>query len=212
MTPFGSGPRKPDGASLVQTAVNTSFCHQGGTVIGSARCKEFRSHEGRLQAAHNLVQRGITNLCVIGGDGSLTGANLFREEWSGLLKELVEKGGGEAPTINAKDKRKKSDASLLLRSDRSRRRGEVRCPAHRRDGGLHRQRLLRDGHDHRHRFGSAQNHRGGGRHHDDCTEVRGPPQRGAAEPSRPVLSRISSPVSATRGRSCWKLWAGTAGK
>uniref|UniRef100_A0A8B9KKL1 6-phosphofructokinase n=1 Tax=Astyanax mexicanus TaxID=7994 RepID=A0A8B9KKL1_ASTMX len=68
------------------------FIHEGGTVIGSARCKEFRTHEGRLKAAHNLVQRGITNLCVIGGDGSLTGANLFREEWSGLLNELVQQG------------------------------------------------------------------------------------------------------------------------
>ncbi len=65
---------------------------QGGTVIGSARCKDFRTHEGRLKAAHNLVQRGITNLCVIGGDGSLTGANLFRAEWSGLLAELVQQG------------------------------------------------------------------------------------------------------------------------
>lgn len=72
-------------------------CPQGGTVIGSARCKEFRSHEGRLKAAHNLVQQGITNLCVIGGDGSLTGANLFREEWSGLLTELVEQGTEDTP-------------------------------------------------------------------------------------------------------------------
>ncbi|XP_066579478.1 ATP-dependent 6-phosphofructokinase, platelet type isoform X2 [Amia ocellicauda] len=70
----------------------SSMLQVGGTVIGSARCKEFRTHEGRLKAAHNLVQRGITNLCVIGGDGSLTGANLFREEWSGLLEELVQKG------------------------------------------------------------------------------------------------------------------------
>ncbi|XP_020568362.2 ATP-dependent 6-phosphofructokinase, platelet type isoform X3 [Oryzias latipes] len=77
----------------------SSMLQVGGTVIGSARCKEFRSHEGRLQAAHNLVQRGITNLCVIGGDGSLTGANLFREEWSGLLKELVEKGLIEADAV-----------------------------------------------------------------------------------------------------------------
>ena len=68
---------------------------KGGTVIGSARCKEFRSHEGRLKAAHNLVQYGITNLCVIGGDGSLTGANLFKEEWSGLLSELVGQGTEE---------------------------------------------------------------------------------------------------------------------
>uniref|UniRef100_A0A672PZA7 6-phosphofructokinase n=1 Tax=Sinocyclocheilus grahami TaxID=75366 RepID=A0A672PZA7_SINGR len=70
----------------------SSMLQVGGTVIGSARCKDFRTHEGRLHAALNLVQRGITNLCVIGGDGSLTGANLFREEWSGLLDELVQSG------------------------------------------------------------------------------------------------------------------------
>ncbi|XP_067108911.1 ATP-dependent 6-phosphofructokinase, platelet type isoform X5 [Osmerus mordax] len=70
----------------------SSMLQVGGTVIGSARCKEFRCHEGRLKAAHHLVQRGITNLCVIGGDGSLTGANLFREEWSGLLEELIQQG------------------------------------------------------------------------------------------------------------------------
>ncbi|KAI9524261.1 hypothetical protein NQZ68_019722 [Dissostichus eleginoides] len=70
----------------------SSMLQVGGTVIGSARCKDFRTHEGRLKAAQNLVQRGITNLCVIGGDGSLTGANLFREEWSGLLEELQTQG------------------------------------------------------------------------------------------------------------------------
>uniref|UniRef100_A0A8B9HF26 Phosphofructokinase, platelet b n=1 Tax=Astyanax mexicanus TaxID=7994 RepID=A0A8B9HF26_ASTMX len=70
----------------------SSMLQLGGTVIGSARCKEFRTHEGRLRAALNLVRLGITNLCVIGGDGSLTGANLFRTEWSGLLEELVQTG------------------------------------------------------------------------------------------------------------------------
>ncbi|XP_078281322.1 ATP-dependent 6-phosphofructokinase, platelet type isoform X1 [Rhinoraja longicauda] len=70
----------------------SSILQVGGTVIGSARCMEFRTREGRLRAAHNLVKYGITNLCVIGGDGSLTGANLFREEWEGLLKELVDGG------------------------------------------------------------------------------------------------------------------------
>ncbi|XP_035538031.1 ATP-dependent 6-phosphofructokinase, platelet type isoform X1 [Morone saxatilis] len=77
----------------------SSMLQVGGTVIGSARCKEFRTHEGRLKAANNLVQYGITNLCVIGGDGSLTGANLFREEWSGLLAELVEQGLIETDAI-----------------------------------------------------------------------------------------------------------------
>ncbi|CAL9689579.1 unnamed protein product [Knipowitschia caucasica] len=70
----------------------SSMLQVGGTVIGSARCKEFRTHEGRLRAALNLVQRDITNLCVIGGDGSLTGANLFREEWRELLQELLQQG------------------------------------------------------------------------------------------------------------------------
>uniref|UniRef100_A0A8C9D3J8 ATP-dependent 6-phosphofructokinase n=2 Tax=Panthera TaxID=9688 RepID=A0A8C9D3J8_PANLE len=64
----------------------------GGTVIGSARCKDFREREGRLRAAHNLVKRGITNLCVIGGDGSLTGADTFRSEWSDLLSDLQKAG------------------------------------------------------------------------------------------------------------------------
>lgn len=45
-----------------------------------------------MKAAQNLVQRGITNLCVIGGDGSLTGANIFRSEWSELLEELAAQG------------------------------------------------------------------------------------------------------------------------
>ncbi|XP_041940446.1 ATP-dependent 6-phosphofructokinase, liver type isoform X1 [Alosa sapidissima] len=69
----------------------TNIIQLGGTVIGSARCKAFTTREGRLSAAFNLVKRGITNLCVCGGDGSLTGANIFRNEWTGLLAELVQK-------------------------------------------------------------------------------------------------------------------------
>lgn len=65
---------------------------QGGTVIGSARCKDFQERAGRLRAALNLVKNSITDLVVIGGDGSLTGANIFRQEWSSLLDELVETG------------------------------------------------------------------------------------------------------------------------
>jgi 6-phosphofructokinase 1 len=64
----------------------------GGTVIGSARCDDFRRREGRRTAALNLIRAGIDRLIVIGGDGSLTGANLFRQEWPGLVSELVEAG------------------------------------------------------------------------------------------------------------------------
>src|SRR5512134_3336827 len=63
---------------------------QGGTIIGTARSEEFRTREGRRTAAKNLVQLGIDGLIVIGGDGSLTGADLFRREWSSLLSELVQ--------------------------------------------------------------------------------------------------------------------------
>ncbi len=65
---------------------------RGGTVIGTARCKRFRTREGRLQAARNLIEKGINALIVIGGDGSLTGADLFRKEWPDLVRELVETG------------------------------------------------------------------------------------------------------------------------
>ncbi|XP_076456810.1 ATP-dependent 6-phosphofructokinase-like isoform X2 [Babylonia areolata] len=64
----------------------------GGTAIGSARCTDFREREGRLKAVLNLVNHGITNLVVIGGDGSLTGADLFRQEWPSLLEELRSTG------------------------------------------------------------------------------------------------------------------------
>ena len=65
---------------------------RGGTLIGSARCSRFVQRDGRLNAARNLVTRGIDALIVCGGDGSLTGADIFRAEWPGLLDELVKTG------------------------------------------------------------------------------------------------------------------------
>jgi 6-phosphofructokinase 1 len=64
----------------------------GGTIIGSARCEAFRTREGRRAAALHLIQAGIDRLIVIGGDGSLTGANVFRQEWPSLVAELAEAG------------------------------------------------------------------------------------------------------------------------
>ncbi|PGH06115.1 6-phosphofructokinase [Polytolypa hystricis UAMH7299] len=64
---------------------------RGGTLIGSARSMSFMTREGRLKGAKNLVLRGIDALIVCGGDGSLTGADIFRAEWPGLLEELVQK-------------------------------------------------------------------------------------------------------------------------
>lgn len=70
----------------------SGILHEGGTIIGSARSAEFKHRAGRKQAALNLVRHGIDGLVVIGGDGSLTGANLFRQEWPELLSELVADG------------------------------------------------------------------------------------------------------------------------
>ncbi|KAJ3116750.1 6-phosphofructokinase, alpha subunit [Phlyctochytrium bullatum] len=61
----------------------------GGTAIGTARSQRFRTREGRLKAAFNMIKNGIDALVVIGGDGSLTGADKLRSEWQGLCDELV---------------------------------------------------------------------------------------------------------------------------
>jgi 6-phosphofructokinase 1 len=48
--------------------------HQGGTMLGSSRCPEFETEEGRLKALRTLQGNGIDALIVIGGNGSQTGA------------------------------------------------------------------------------------------------------------------------------------------
>ncbi|KAL8928989.1 MAG: hypothetical protein Q9208_001432 [Pyrenodesmia sp. 3 TL-2023] len=65
------------------------FLSDGGTAIGTARCKAFMERSGRLRAAKNLVTAGIDALVICGGDGSLTGADIFRREWPGLLEDLI---------------------------------------------------------------------------------------------------------------------------
>ncbi|MEY2705000.1 MAG: hypothetical protein RL407_1062 [Bacteroidota bacterium] len=59
----------------------TQILERGGTFLKSARSAEFRTPEGRRKAYDNLVSHGIDALVVIGGDGSLTGAHLFYEEY-----------------------------------------------------------------------------------------------------------------------------------
>lgn len=70
----------------------SSIINKGGTVIGTARCDEFRERSGMRKAAKHLVQLGIDRLVAIGGDGSLSGAEEFRQEWPSLLQELVDSG------------------------------------------------------------------------------------------------------------------------
>lgn len=59
----------------------SNIIQQGGTILKTARCKEFQTPEGRQLAYDNIKRHGIDALVVIGGDGSLTGARIFGNEY-----------------------------------------------------------------------------------------------------------------------------------
>jgi 6-phosphofructokinase 1 len=65
-----------------QTQNVSNIIQQGGTILKSARCTEFRTPEGRKQAYENLQKEGIDALIVIGGDGTFTGARIFAQEFN----------------------------------------------------------------------------------------------------------------------------------
>ena len=58
----------------------SDIIQRGGTFLGTARCPEFKTPEGRRKGYENLVKRGIEGLVIIGGDGSLTGGSLLSKE------------------------------------------------------------------------------------------------------------------------------------
>ena len=58
-----------------------NIIHKGGTILKSARCEDFRTSEGRKKAFENIQKAGIDALVVIGGNGSLTGAQKLNEEF-----------------------------------------------------------------------------------------------------------------------------------
>ena len=64
------------------TANVSNIIQRGGTILKTARCKEFMTPEGRQLAYDNLKRHGIDALVVIGGDGSLTGARIFANEFN----------------------------------------------------------------------------------------------------------------------------------
>src|SRR6266404_6130665 len=54
---------------------------RGGTILKTARCKEFFEYEGRKKAYGNLKNLGINGLVIIGGDGSFRGAHKLSTEF-----------------------------------------------------------------------------------------------------------------------------------
>ncbi|MBQ3248926.1 MAG: 6-phosphofructokinase [Alistipes sp.] len=81
----------------------SNIIQQGGTILKTARCKEFVTPEGRRQAYDNMRAEGIDALVVIGGDGSLSGARIFAEEYDipivGLPGTIDNDLGGTDSTI-----------------------------------------------------------------------------------------------------------------
>ena len=59
-----------------------NIIQRGGTILKTARCKEFFEFEGRRKAFENLTKRGINGLVIIGGDGSFRGAVEFIKEFN----------------------------------------------------------------------------------------------------------------------------------
>lgn len=59
----------------------SNIIQTGGTILRTARSKEFQTPEGRKRAYDTLQREGIDALVVIGGNGSLTGAMKLAEEY-----------------------------------------------------------------------------------------------------------------------------------
>lgn len=81
----------------------SNIIQQGGTILKTARCREFTTSEGRAKAYENMKAAGIDALVVIGGDGSLSGARIFAEEYDvpivGLPGTIDNDLGGTDETI-----------------------------------------------------------------------------------------------------------------
>ena len=60
----------------------SNIIQRGGTILKTARCLEFKTPEGRKQAYDKLMEEGIDALIAIGGDGTLTGARIFAQEFN----------------------------------------------------------------------------------------------------------------------------------
>ena len=65
-----------------QTQNVSNIIQQGGTILKTARCEEFRTPEGRKMAYQTMRNEDIDALEVIGGDGTFTGARVFAQEFN----------------------------------------------------------------------------------------------------------------------------------
>ena len=65
----------------LETSDVSNIIHRGGTILKTARSQRFMTSEGRKKAYENLVDMDIDAIIAIGGNGTLTGAKIFIEEY-----------------------------------------------------------------------------------------------------------------------------------
>jgi len=70
-----------DDINKMESRSVANIIQRGGTILKTARSKEFSTEEGRKVAYENLRKRGINGLVIIGGDGSFKGAQQFSNEY-----------------------------------------------------------------------------------------------------------------------------------
>ncbi len=70
-----------DSITEFETQSVSNIIGRGGTILKTARSEEFKTPEGRAKAFDNMQKHGIDSLVVIGGDGSITGATIFSQEY-----------------------------------------------------------------------------------------------------------------------------------
>src|SRR5438874_2081018 len=71
-----------DDITKLESRSVANIIQRGGTILKTARCKEFFDYEGRKKAYENLKKNGINGLVIIGGDGSFRGAVKFNQEFN----------------------------------------------------------------------------------------------------------------------------------
>ena len=71
-----------DSITEFETQSVSNIIGRGGTILKTARSEEFKTKEGRAKAYENLQKHAIDSLVVIGGDGSITGATIFSQEYN----------------------------------------------------------------------------------------------------------------------------------
>jgi len=71
-----------DDIARMESRSVANIIQRGGTILKTARCKEFFDYPGRKKGYENLKKRGIDALVIIGGDGSFRGAVKFNQEFN----------------------------------------------------------------------------------------------------------------------------------